>query len=247
MSSLARPRSSAAPGSRSTATRRRPPTAQVDLDAPVGAAGDDGRVGVLGEQRERLGEVGGAGEARRDAGSAPAPGRRSASRVGERVVGGRGAQRLRRRRGSAGSRCSGTGCRRARAGRSRWLAARVGLPRPAAVVLRGHAAHEARGAVAALGAAALGHLALHGVQVVGRAEPLGGHDLLPVERRGRHQAGVDRASTGSSGRPSGRATSTEQAPHSPSAHPSLAPVSRSRAASRAAFTRGSRPAHAACR
>ena len=58
----------------------------------------------------------------------PAAGAGRVSRAGERVVG-RGRRRGRRRRpGSAGSRCSGTGCRSARAGRSRSGRAR-GRPR----------------------------------------------------------------------------------------------------------------------
>ena len=72
-----------------------------------------------------------------------------------------------------------------------------GLP-PGPVVLGGHRADEARRAVAALRAAALRHLALHRVQPPDRgpAQALRGHDLLLVERRGRHQAGVDRDPAG---------------------------------------------------
>ena len=40
--------------------------------------------------------------------------------------------------------------------------------------------------------AALGHLALDRVQLAGPAQALGRDDLLLAERRGRHQAGVDR-------------------------------------------------------
>ena len=69
-------------------------------------------------------------------------------------------------------------------------------PPPGPVVLGGHRADESRRAVAALRAAALGHLALDRVQPPGPAQALGGHDLLLVERRGRYQAGVDRHPAG---------------------------------------------------
>ena len=91
----------------------------------------------------------------------------------------------------------------ARCGRTRWpfcdgsVAERSSGGTPAlAVVLRGHAADEARRAVAALRPAADGHLALDRVQGVGTAETLGGDDLLAVERGGRHEAGVDRRPLG---------------------------------------------------
>ena len=61
-----------------------------------------------------------------------------------------------------------------------------------AVELAGHRADETRRAVAALGAATIGHLALYGVEVVGRTQSFGGHDLLAVEPGRRHQACVDR-------------------------------------------------------
>jgi hypothetical protein len=63
------------------------------------------------------------------------------------------------------------------------------------VIFGGHRADESRRAVAALRATAFGHLALDRVQLprpVESAQALGGDDLLLVERRGRHQAGVDR-------------------------------------------------------
>jgi hypothetical protein len=60
------------------------------------------------------------------------------------------------------------------------------------VIFGGHRADESRRAVAALRATALGHLALDRVQLPRSAQALGGDDLLLVERRGRHQAGVDR-------------------------------------------------------
>ena len=59
------------------------------------------------------------------------------------------------------------------------------------VVLRGHAADEARRAVTALRPAADSHLALHGVQGAGAAEPFGRDHLLAVERQRRHEAGVE--------------------------------------------------------
>ena len=61
-----------------------------------------------------------------------------------------------------------------------------------AVVLGGHRADETRGAVAALRPAAHGHLVLHGVQRLGRAEALGGDHLLAGEGAGGQQARVDR-------------------------------------------------------
>src|SRR5262249_39828423 len=65
-----------------------------------------------------------------------------------------------------------------------------------AVVLGGHRADEARRAVAALRTTAVDHLALDRVQPSRPAQALRRHDLLPVERRGRHQAGVDRDPAG---------------------------------------------------
>ncbi len=70
-------------------------------------------------------------------------------------------------------------------------------PRP--VVLGGHRADEARRAVPALGATALGHLALDRMQLPRPPQALRGHDLLLVERRGRHQAGIDRDPAGPPG------------------------------------------------
>ena len=55
-------------------------TADVDLDAPVGAARDHRRVRVLGQQRERVGEVGGPGEPARP-GSGGAAGAGAAARA----------------------------------------------------------------------------------------------------------------------------------------------------------------------
>jgi hypothetical protein len=70
------------------------------------------------------------------------------------------------------------------------IAGRLG-PAVASVELRRHAAHEAGGAVSALRAAPACHRILNRMQVDGRAEALGGDDLLPVERGDRDQAGVD--------------------------------------------------------
>ena len=64
-------------------------------------------------------------------------------------------------------------------------------PAVAAVELRRHAAHEAGGAVSALRATAARHRILNRMQLHGRAEALGGDDLLPVERRDGDEAGVD--------------------------------------------------------
>ncbi len=98
-----------------------------------------------------------------------------------------------------------------------------------AVVLRGHRAHEAGGAVAALGAAAGGHFALHRMELAGAArsgcsaEAFGGDHFLPVEGDGGWQTRVD-------GGPAGAIIAVRPcdqhctAPHSPSAQPSLAPV-----------------------
>src|SRR4029079_1074429 len=55
----------------------------------------------------------------------------------------------------------------------------------------GHAADEAGGAEAALGAAAHRHLVLDRVQGGGRAQTLGGYAVLAVEPGGRGEAGVD--------------------------------------------------------
>ena len=151
--------------------------ADVDLDAPVGAARDHRRVRVLGQQRERVGEVVRPGE------PAAPRGRRRGGRGGrgpgrQRVVRGRVAQRVRGVADRAVAGAAAEVARTARAGRSRWGRARdvgrcaVGRGRALGpVVLGRHAADEARRAVAALRAAADGHLLLHGVQVAGRAEP----------------------------------------------------------------------------
>ena len=60
------------------------------------------------------------------------------------------------------------------------------------VVLADHRADEARRAVAALRATPVGHLLLHRVQGLDRAEAFGGQHLLTLEAGGGHQAGVDR-------------------------------------------------------
>ena len=120
--------SSRSSGSRSIATAyaARAPRRLTSTPQSV-RAGDDGRVGVLGEQRERLGQVGRAGEAAVgpvEPGGDAAPAAGLDRRRGERVVVERAGRARRRRRGSGGSRCSGRGCRSARAGRSRWGRAR---------------------------------------------------------------------------------------------------------------------------
>ncbi len=171
---------------------RRPLTAEVGLDAPVGAARDDGGVGTSLDQGQRLGEVCGSGEPvdprRHHVGS------RRGDPFGQMVAG--------RRRWE----CPGRVADRPVAGAAAQVAAHrvqveavravlgvlvAGCPvRP--VELRSHAADEPRRAVAALRPAPLGHLPLDGVQVIGSAEPFGGDDLLAVEGQRRHQAGVDR-------------------------------------------------------
>ena len=160
---------------------RRPGAAQVDLDAPVGAARHQRRPGVPAQQVVGLRQVGGAGEAGR-------PGRRRGR------GGGIAAPRQPVVDAGLGERLGGVADRPV-AGAAAEVAAdgvQVEALAVLAVVLRRHAAHEARRAVAALRAPALRQLTLHRVQVVGRAEPLGGDDLLAVERERGQQAGVDR-------------------------------------------------------
>ncbi len=178
--------------------------AQGELDALVGAAGDQHGVRVLGQQLERLRQVGRAPEravlavdARdpRGRGRLLLPGRdlvavfghtQGVCRVLDRPVAGAAAQ-------VAGEGVQveavgtalvvvrgGTGCR-----------VRLGRGAPGTVELRGHRADEAGRAVAALRAAALGHLLLHRVQALWRAQALGRDDLLAVQRGGGHEAGVD--------------------------------------------------------
>ena len=239
----------------------------VDLDAPVGRAGDEHGVRVLGQQGRapRRGRRGGRRcPSVRPAGCA-AGGRRGSQPRGIRVVVGGLAEGV---GGVADGAVAGAAAQVAatgRAGRTRWARARgraasAGLVRrggrpwpfwegsgrgsrtgaPAlAVVLGRHAADEARRAVAALRPTAHRHLVLHRVEGVGAAEALGGDDLLAVECRRRHQARVDGGPLRARRPRSGRATMIEQAPHSPSAHPSLAPVRPcDRAASRASWCSG---------
>ena len=73
---------------------RGPGAAHVHLDAPVGAPGDHGRVRPLGQQRDRLGQVGGPDEL---GVAGPHPGGRRGGRgrraaPGQRVVRGRGSE-----------------------------------------------------------------------------------------------------------------------------------------------------------
>ena len=181
--SVETPRSS---GSRSTATtydarrpRRLASTPQSVDPATTTASGCSAR------SVERLGEVGGTGEPvdpgrhRRGRGARLPLGQRvhgcgtaeGAGRVADRAVAGAAAE-------VAGDRVQVEPVRPCLA---------VGP-----VVLRRHRAGEAGRAVAALGAACGGEPGLDRVQLLGRAEPFRGDDLLPVEREGRHQAGVDR-------------------------------------------------------
>ena len=182
--------------------------AQVDLDAPVRAAGDHRGVGPVGQQRQRRPEV------------------RRADELGVAGADARGHDRR------CGRRCTGPRSRRPGAGApSAYAASRIGRypvqrhrfplsacrskplgpcsrspPWPLVdgsarcavrpVELGGHAADEARRAVAALRPAADGHLALHRVQGARLAEALGGDDLLAVEREHRHEAGVQRGPAG---------------------------------------------------
>ena len=181
---------------------RGPGAAQVDLDAPVGAPGDDRGVRPLGQQRDRRGQVGGPDEF----GVAdPHPGGRRGGRgrraaLGERVVRGREVQRV----GGVADRAVSGAAAQVPAHRvqvepvrpvlmvGRPLAVAAGIRggpvRP--VVLGGHRADEAGRAVAALGAAAVRHLPLHRVQRARRAETLGGDQLLAIQREHRHQARV---------------------------------------------------------
>ena len=185
-------------------------SAEVDLDAPVGRAGDEDGIRVVAEDPEGVGQVAGALED--PAGALEAGGRGGGGRGGRAgrqvVVGCRACPARTRRRGSGGSRCSDTGCHPPRAGRSRWVRARgrrthrwrrgraVGP-----VVLRRHRAHEAGRAVAALRAAPHGQLVLHGVQVVRAPQSLGRDDLLAVERRRGDEAGVDGCPAAADGTP----------------------------------------------
>jgi len=65
-------------------------------------------------------------------------------------------------------------------------------PPVGAVVLRSHRADESRGAVPALGSAAVSHLPLNRMQPAGPADAFGGDDFLIVQGGCRNQAGVDR-------------------------------------------------------
>ena len=99
---------------------------------------------------------------------------------------------------------------------------RVAPSRP--VVLRRHRADEARRAVTALGPAALGHLPLDRVQLPRLPQP----SAVTTSCWSNPAAGTRQALSATQHVrpwPSSRATSTAQAPHSPSAHPSLQPVS----------------------
>ena len=126
---------------------------------------------------------------------------------------------VRRRRGSAGSRCSGTGCRTARrrppraTAHARSCRARTGSSRSPACRSR-TASRGSRPAPAAPGAA--GRPA--------RASDSTVNTALPSSEGSGPDAGVDRlpASVPS---PRDSATTTVHAPQSPSAQPSLVPVS----------------------
>ncbi len=145
---------------------------------------------------------------------------------GERVVLVRPHRARTPRPGSAGSPCTGTGSRSAHAGRTHWHRARgrphhthvpVGSTPPPccrrspACRIR-TASHRGPPSPAAPGAAQPANPALRR------------DHLLPVQRRDRQQARVHRRPLGLRVSMPGRATITEHAPHSPSAHPSLAPV-----------------------
>ena len=150
--------------------------------------------GCSREQREGLGEGAPAGRsaARSRRAGWRGGGRGSAAPGGERVVGGGRAEGV---RGVPDRPVAGAAAQvaaRARAGRSRWARARasgpsvrVGGHRGRPVVLGGHAADEARRAVAALRPAAHASSRCTGCRASGRAEALGGDDLLAVERGGR--------------------------------------------------------------
>ena len=165
--------------------------AQVDVHVPVGAAGEQSGAGVPGQQVEGVGQ-----------GKRPvkiALRRDEFSRLGRR-----GRLRAPLREGVFPVWCA-EGIRRVTNGAVAGAAAEVAaqgvqveavggavlLGGALAVVLGGHARHEAGGAVAALRAAAPGEFALHRVEVRRRTEPLGGHDFLPAECCQRDEAGVD--------------------------------------------------------
>ncbi len=110
--------------------RRGPRAAEIDLDTPVGRAGDEDGVRIGVQQAHRVGERrrdGRTSDPRGAAGSRRARGaaRSAARRRSRQEVGRRG---HRPRHGSGGSRCSGTGSRSARAGRTRWDRARGRAP-----------------------------------------------------------------------------------------------------------------------
>ena len=179
-------------GSRSTATtcRRRAPRRLVSTPRSVEPASTTAS-GCASRTRSAVREV---GRALERAVPVRHPGRRGRGRRcgapgGERVVGGRRLQRLRRvqDRPVAGA-AAQVAAERVVPG----LGGRARDGPVAPVVLRGHRAHEARRAVAALRPAAHRHLALDGVQRVRLPEALGRHDLLAVEGQRGDQAGVER-------------------------------------------------------
>ena len=194
-------------------------------------AGDHGRLRPLVRRScERLGEVGGPDERRAVLAQ---PGRRRRGRRlrrpgGERVVGRRLAERVRGvpDRPVAGApaqvaaervQVEAVGPVLGVGAGARWPAARSG-----AVVLGRHAADEAGRAVAALRAAAHRHLVLDRVQRVGVVpSPSAVTTSWPSsDGDGTRQALIATHSVAAA--TPGRATRTEQAPHSPSAQPSLA-------------------------
>ncbi len=185
---------------------------------PVGGAGDQDRVGAVREQLKCRGQIGGTHELG-IAGADPRRtrgGRRLVAALGQGVVG----PGLPEREGGVLDRAVARAPAQVAAQRVQVEAVRpvllVGLGagrvgvgeavaaahlgrarcavRPAAagpVVLRGHAAHESRGAVAALGATTHRNLVLDRVQGTRGAESFGGQHLLAVEAGRGDQTGVD--------------------------------------------------------
>ncbi len=236
-------RSSRSSGSRSIATayaarepRRLTSTPQSVEPATTVASG------WSREQRQRLGQVGRPGEApvgpvdpggsgrRCRAGAAAAPaGRRPAAGPAPTP-----------RRGSGGSRCSGRGCRSWRAGRSRWVRARGRRRRSGRCRWCGHSCDRACGRRGRTRRPCCTRTRACSSRTASRrARP--SRAGPGAGRRGSPRPSAVTTSCPSSAaagtrqaliavhwvrvrRPSGRATRTEQAPHSPSAQPSFAPV-----------------------
>jgi epoxyqueuosine reductase len=166
-----------------------------DLQAEIGGAGDEDRIGRSGEQVVELGQ----GSRRMPASCA--------GRVGET---GRPRERTQRPCRRVGVAREGIGCAAqadllggvedgAIAGTAAQIAAqrphrRLARCRRVIVAVGEQAHHEARRAEAALRAVMIDHRLLHGMQrAVRRLQALDRDQLAPVERRDRLDAGIDRA------------------------------------------------------